>query len=199
MGDPKWFSWAYIIDSTKQVPPWWKRVNLALIVAVASLLISLLSAGANWWYTWLTRQILITEHRPVLEITEALKGESSRRGGSLRVKNSGRSTAFLVRNDEVSCDVGTIMGDNAGPVFENKWSNSSGPSDAADIPTGGTTDVDVRISCGNSYTVGSALRVRGILHYQDETQNRYELPWCYVSDNPENERWTFYSCRFFHE
>lgn len=191
MTGPKWFSWAKIIDPTRKTPPWWKRNNTALVVAVASLL----SAGANWWYTWVTRQSLIAEHRPVLEIVEAMKGDTT-----IHLKNSGRSAALTIRN-ELWCDLGKLTADSNGFAFRSEFSIPIGSMQSLDVPTGGTLQTSTFIPWKGlfkdfdaHYRDDSALRLRGTLHYQDERQNHYALPWCYETLHPKNDKPDFFPC-----
>jgi hypothetical protein len=182
--DPKWFSWAHIIDPTKRPASWWKRHNPTFATSISVL--SLMVAGMSAWYA---REKLISEQRPMLEITSFEFMDKNNL--KMLAKNSGRSSAIKLHND-MWCDIGKYVGGLVGPALKVEKSTSTGLQYMPDVPTGATFTMYTFIpgelwfiQDGVHYTNESSLRLRGVLHYEDAEHNRFELPWCYESFQPK--------------
>jgi hypothetical protein len=126
-----------------------------------------------------------------LEIVEATNGYFGQyaAGFRLQVRNSGRSSAFSVRNENVSCDIGVITGDNLGPTFKAESHNPCAPQQSQDVITGATSDIGVPITCSRG-----PMRVQGTLQYREEARNRHEARWCFVWEHPQDPNSVIMPC-----
>lgn len=121
-----------ILIDTSEKPSWWKRNGEPLVrwVSVFGAIASLFGAITSWYEA---RQGRIDEHWPMLEIVEAMKN-----GTTLLVKNSGRSAAMKIHNNQW-CDVGQPLLNTAGPSgFKVDFSIPIGVMKSSDVPSGGT-------------------------------------------------------------
>jgi hypothetical protein len=148
---------------------------------------------ASWYAAYqssvVTREGIVAEHRPVLEITrfEFIDKNNLKISG----KNSGRSTALKLRN-EPWCDIGKYVGGVVGEALKVEKSFPVGMAYMPDVPTGDAFEMYTYIPGelwfqqeGVHYTDASSLRLHGVLHYQDAQGVVFELPWCYESFQPK--------------
>ena len=110
----------------------------------------------------------------------------------VHMKNSGRSTAFKVRTDIVF-DVGNYPSQNppAPPKFTPTKTFDSLHEYSIDVPSGGTSEFNLvtvpslqYLKAYEGFTDDMSVRLRGAVHYEDSSHNKFELPFCYESFQP---------------